>query len=125
MTKKELQEFKDKLLMIKNTILNSGVLKSTEDLTVSTDDLPDEADLANNVINQQVTFNMRNRELQKLKNIEMALMRIEDGAYGMCDDCDEPISLKRLNNQPWAEMCITHAEEYERKQVHFKSRLVG
>lgn len=125
MTKKELQEFKDKLLMIKNTILNSGIIQSTEDLTVSTDDLPDEADLANNVINQQVTFNMRNRELQKLKNIDMALMRIDDGIYGVCEDCDDPISKKRLQNQPWAEMCITHAEEKEREQVHYKSRLVG
>lgn len=125
MNQKELKEFKEKLLMIKSTILNSGVLRSTEDLTISSDDLPDEADLANNVINQQVTFNMRNRELDKLKNIEMALMRIEEGTYGVCEDCEEPIGMKRLNNQPWAEMCITHAEELERQQVQFKNRLVG
>ena len=82
--------------MLKNQIVNGGILKSTEDLTVSSDDLPDEADLANNVINQQVTFNMRQREFSKLRAIEEALMRIEEGGFGACDECGDAIGKKRL-----------------------------
>ncbi len=95
-------------------ILNGGILTSAEDLTVSPDDLHDETDLATSVINQQVTFNIRYRELQKLRMVEFALQRIDDGHYGMCEDCDEEIGAKRLRNQPWTSLCIIHAEERER-----------
>ena len=62
---------------------------------------------------------MRDRELTKLRAIEEALMRIEDGTYGMCEDCEEEIGEKRLRNQPWTTLCITHAEEREREKNKF------
>ncbi|OUR98577.1 hypothetical protein A9Q84_03960 [Halobacteriovorax marinus] len=119
MGKVNLDHFKKILLKKRQEILNGGLLKSTEDLHISPDDLPDEADLAQSVINQQVTFNMRQREITKLRSIEEALERVEEGTYGHCEDCDDPIATKRLENQPWATMCITHAEEQEREQNRF------
>ena len=121
MGKVNLDHFKELLLEKRQQILNGGLLNSTEDLHISTDDLADEADLAQSVINQQVTFNMRNRERAKLRLIEAALERIEDKTYGTCEDCDDPIGKKRLENQPWATLCITHAEERERELGHFNS----
>ncbi len=119
MGKVNLEHFKQILLKKRQDILNGGLLKSTEDLQISSDDLADEADLAQSVINQQVTFNMRQRELGKLRAIEAALERVEDGTYGFCEDCDDPIGNKRLENQPWTTLCITHAEEQEREQSRF------
>lgn len=119
MGKVNLEHFKEILLKKRQEILNGGILKSTEDLKISSDDLADEADLAQSVINQQVTFNMRQRELGKLRFIEAALERVEDGTYGFCEDCDDPIGSKRLENQPWTTLCITHAEEQEREQSRF------
>ena len=121
MTKEQLEYFKKKLLKLKSSILNGGVLSNTEDLHTSTDDLSDEADLANNVVSQQVSFNIRDRELAKVRQIDLALERIEDGTYGCCDDCNEEISQKRLENQPWTDLCIVHAEEREREQQKFVS----
>ncbi len=115
MKKAKLQEFKENLLKHKLKILSHGTLRQSDDLVISSDDLPDEADLAANVINQQVTFDLRRREHEKLRAIEMALAKIEDGTYGLCEECDEPISEKRLEKQPWANLCITHAEEQERE----------
>lgn len=114
-----MEKFKALLLQAKVKIMNGGILRSTEDLQVSSDDLSDEADLATSVINQQVTFNMRQRELVKLKAIDEALYRVEQGAYGHCDECDESIGEKRLENQPWTTLCITHAEEQERENQKF------
>ncbi|WP_372651809.1 TraR/DksA family transcriptional regulator [Halobacteriovorax sp.] len=119
MGKVNLEHFKEILLKKRQDILNGGLLKSTEDLKISSDDLADETDLAQSVINQQVTFNMRQRELSKLRAIEEALERVEDGTYGFCEDCDDPIGAKRLENQPWTTLCITHAEEQEREQGRF------
>lgn len=120
MEAEKLEYFKKKLLAAKAEILNGGILTSTDDLKMSTDDLPDEGDVANAVINQQVTFNIRERAMQKLRKIEDALHRISEGTYGHCEDCDEPIGAKRLENQPWAELCITHAEEREREEQHMR-----
>ena len=119
MEKAKLDEYRRNLLQLKSKILNTGLLKKADDLAVSTDDLADETDLATSVISQQVTFNMRDRELNKLRMIEEALMRIEDGTYGMCEDCDEEIGEKRLKTQPWTTLCITHAEEREREKNKF------
>lgn len=117
MNKKKLDELKAKLLHTKEQILNGTLLRSTDDLCISSEDLPDEADIANSVINQQVTFSIREREIKKLRLIENALRKVETGEYGLCEDCDEEISIKRLENSPWAELCITHAEEQERNSV--------
>lgn len=120
MTIEQMEELKARLIQMKEDILNSGVLNRNDDLKVEAEDLPDEADLANNVINQQVSFNMRQRELVKLKNIDQALARIEEGTYGFCEECDEPIGHKRLKNRPFTTLCITHAEEREREQQRFR-----
>lgn len=119
MDKATLEELKQNLLRMKSQILNSGIMNSKDDLEVPTDDLADEADLASNVINQEVSFNIRHRELNKLRMIEEALYRLEQGSYGHCEECDEFIGKKRLLLQPWTTLCITHAEEQEREEQKF------
>ncbi len=114
-----MEKYRQLLLKAKMQIMSGGLLRSNDDLTVSSDDLSDEADLASSVINQQVTFNMRHRELGKLKAIDEALYGIENGTYGHCEECDEEINEKRLENQPWTTLCITHAEEKERENNKF------
>jgi len=48
-----------------------------------------------------------------LRNIEAALKRIDDGEYGLCRDCDEPINPKRLEFDPTALRCIDCESERE------------
>lgn len=119
MKKAQLDELKTQLIQMKEQILNGGYLTQTEDLHVTSDDLPDEADLATNVINQQITFNMRQRELVKLRSIDEALNRIENGTYSECEECGDEIGFKRLKNQPFTNLCIRDAEEAEREQQKF------
>lgn len=49
-----------------------------------------------------------------LRNIEAALKRIDDGGYGLCRDCEEPINLKRLEFDPTALRCIDCASKSEK-----------
>ena len=114
-----MEELKEHLLLIKEEILNQGHLASNEDLCIQAEDLPDEADLATNVINQQTSFHLREREILKLRAIDKALDKIERGVYGRCEECEEPIGIKRLKSQPFTDLCITHAEELEREQQNF------
>lgn len=117
MEQQKLQYYKKKLLEARAKILNSGSLHNTEDFHVSSDDLSDEADLATSTIHQQVSFSIRGREFDKLKRIEFALQRIEDGSYGYCLETGVEIEAKRLENQPWAEYCIEVAEDKEREEA--------
>ena len=49
-------------------------------------------------------------ELEKRhKDVEDALEKVEEGTYGMCEDCGEPIPLKRLDANPAARTCVAHA----------------
>ena len=114
MDKKDLEKFKFLLIQKKEQILTGVIYNSKEDLRISPDDLADETDIANNVVNQNISFNIINRELAKIRLINQALLRIEQGNYGLCEDCYQPIGFKRLSYQPWASLCITHAEEQER-----------
>jgi RNA polymerase-binding transcription factor DksA len=43
---------------------------------------------------------------QTLVDIEAALKKIEEGSYGVCEVCGEPIGAQRLSAIPWARLCI-------------------
>lgn len=116
MDKKKLEHFKELLLKHRQQIINVGLLNKSDDLHVSEEDLSDETDLATSLIQQQLSCAIRDREYAKLRKIDAALDRVAEGTYGHCDECDEEINLKRLENQPWADLCITHAEEREREE---------
>ena len=116
MDKKKLDYFRVVLLKQREQVLNGGLLSNSEDLHISEEDLSDETDLATSMINQQISCSIRDRELIKLRRIDMALERISEGTYGHCEECEEEIGNKRLENQPWAELCIQHAEEKEREE---------
>jgi DnaK suppressor protein len=45
----------------------------------------------------------------KLRDVERALAKLDDGTYGTCDECGEPIGDARLEAIPWAVRCIEHA----------------
>lgn len=115
MNDERLQYFKQKLLQMKTQIMNSGIMNDFEDLKIQSDDLADEADLANSTINQQITFSIREKEMVKLRRIDAALGRFEEGVYGLCIESGEEIAERRLETQPWTEYCIEVAEEKERE----------
>lgn len=112
----DIEYFRKKLLEARKQILNGNVLNDFDDLQVKSEELADEADLANSAINQQISFSIREKEMEKLRKIEAALGRIEEGVFGFCIESGDEISRRRLETQPWAEYSIEVAEEKEREQ---------
>ena len=53
------------------------------------------------------------RDVSELAEVDVALARIEEGSYGTCSDCGEPIGWPRLNAQPTAERCIACQQKLE------------
>lgn len=56
------------------------------------------------------------RQEGELQEVRAALRRLHDGSYGVCEECDEPIPLARLEARPQARLCLVHEEAWERAQ---------
>lgn len=113
---KFLEQQKKKLIESRNHILNSIQHTEVEDLQVSSDDASEDGDQAQVLASQNVSFGLRERELKRLREIEVALRKLEEGTYGYCEVSDEPIERKRLEKMPWARLSLEAAEELERAQ---------
>ncbi|MBE3559901.1 MAG: TraR/DksA C4-type zinc finger protein [Ktedonobacteraceae bacterium] len=70
------------------------------------------ADLAARQLEQSELFG----EITLSNEIQAALRRIEEGTYGRCIECGQPIAEKRLEVLPWASLCIKDQERLERNQ---------
>ncbi len=119
MKKKDLSKFAELLHQEKARILNHSEKNKNADLTLSTDDLADEVDLASSELNQNVSLKLRDRERAVLQKIQDALSKIEEGSYGTCEVCEEAIEPKRLEAQPMAELCIRCKEAQELQEKAF------
>lgn len=111
--KKDLKHFTELLKKEKAKVLNQLEKTKKDDLTLHAEDLPDEVDLASSDMNQSMSLRIRDRERELVLKIEEALAKIEEGTYGLCEMCEEPIDTKRLEAQPVAEMCIRCKEQEE------------
>jgi DnaK suppressor protein len=70
----------------------------------------DEGDLSQQHHEEWIFLNRNTIDMKLLREIGDALERIEQGSYGTCMDCEEPISVKRLDAVPWARYCVTCQE---------------
>jgi DnaK suppressor protein len=116
MDAKTQMKYKKLLLEEKQRILNNSKNALKNELALSPDDLPDETDLAASEINQNLVFKLRDRERQLLGKIDEALARIDDGTFGTCTDCEEPIETRRLEARPVSDLCIACKERQEHKE---------
>ena len=119
MKKAEVKRFHDILEVQKKRLLESVQKTVDQELTLPTEDLSDEVDLASNEVNQSIAFRLRDRERVLLQKIEDALDRIEQGEFGICESCGEEIEMKRLEARPVTTLCIGCKEEQEQKERAF------
>ena len=64
------------------------------------------ADTATVTYDRELGYTLEENSEHVLAEIEAALKRIDDGTYGVCTNCGEPIAVERLEARPWATLCI-------------------
>ena len=117
LTKKELKKFQDLLEEKRKAVLDRArEMLSVENMALDTNDLPDEMDLASSEYLQSFEFRLRGREKSLLSKLDLALKKIEDGTFGVCEICEEPIGKKRLEARPETTLCIKCKEDQEREE---------
>lgn len=119
MKKTDLKRFREILEEKRGAVIRRAEETIAKDMTLDSAELPDEMDLASSEYMQSFTFRLRGRERVFLQKIEKALKKIEEGEFGVCEECEEPISLKRLEARPETELCIRCKEDQERNERDF------
>jgi DnaK suppressor protein len=116
LTKKELKKFQELLEEKRKLVLERARQMMSEGMVLDTNDLPDEMDLASSEYIQSFEFRLRGREKYLLSKLDLALKKIEDGTFGVCETCEEPIGKKRLEARPETTLCIKCKEDQEREE---------
>jgi DnaK suppressor protein len=119
MNKAQLKKFKTLLETKRDEIVKKAKQTLNEEMMLDANDLPDEMDLASSEYLQSFTFRLRGREKSFLDKIQKALLKIEDGTFGKCEECDEEISAKRLEARPETTLCIRCKEDQERVEKDY------
>jgi len=116
-----IDEMKAILLKLKEDTLKeiNKTLKSTSDLT-SGEPSGDIYDQASSERDRELGFILNDREREKLRNIDEALLRIQEGDYGICEECGCDIPLGRLKVMPFAHYCVKCKEDIEKLQAQTK-----
>ncbi|MFN3603353.1 MAG: TraR/DksA family transcriptional regulator [Leptonema sp. (in: bacteria)] len=119
LSKKKLEEFKKLLLEERARILQQ---LSEEETTYKIAEETDEADIADILINNDILDKLSDLDLEKLKLIDKALEKIEQGTYGICEGTGKPIPEQRLQAIPWTPYSVEYAEQMDKVKKREKFR---
>jgi DnaK suppressor protein len=119
MKKKERDKFEKILLEKRMRLLVNARQTLDSEMTLDQADLADEMDLASSEYLQSFQFRLRGRERTFLSKIDKALKKLNDGTFGVCEECGEEIHTKRLEARPETNLCIKCKEEQEREESQF------
>lgn len=115
----QLDYFKRKLLEAEYEILENAKKTTQAFQEQETNYIADPSDRATIEEEYALELRTRDRERKLLQKIRKALILIESGDYGFCEDTGEPIGLKRLLARPTATLTVEAQERRETMQKHF------
>jgi DnaK suppressor protein len=103
-----------KALVAKQAELSAG-FQSRDEIAVERS--ADQADEIQCAMERELVIRNLDSRAHLLRNVTAALKRIEDGAFGVCLECEEEINPKRLAAVPWTPLCINCQEQADRDQA--------
>ena len=115
MNDQQLEYFKQKLQRWKDDILRES-RETVSHLQLETENHPDLADRASSETDRALELRTRDRQRKLIAKIDEALRRIEEGAYGFCEETGEPIGIARLEARPIATLSLEAQERHERME---------
>jgi len=122
MNKKDLAEYKKLITKRKNDILDSISRVSQDTLKKSQKDASGDisgytfhmADVATDNYDREFSLGLASNDRQFLYELEDALKRIEDGTFGICEECKSVLSKARLKALPYARLCLDCQQKREK-----------
>lgn len=114
--KKTLDELKQLLLEKKNELLKK--LNQWEDNSTPSGlkEMGDLADMASELNNEALSSVLTEVEIDTLKQIELALEKMENGTYGICEGTKKKIPIARLRAIPWTRYTVEYSEQLSKNK---------
>lgn len=107
---KKYENYKRLLQNKSDELRRSMSAQSVSQMVSRKDRLSDEGDLSQQSHEEWIFLNRNTLDMKLLREVQDALRRFEQGTYGVCHECEEPISVKRLDAVPWARHCVVCQE---------------
>lgn len=123
LNKKELGDYKKLIAKRKGEVLDNINHISADTLKQSQKDASGDisgytyhmADVATDTYDREFSLGIASNERELIYELEDALKRIEEGTYGVCEDCKELITKTRLKALPYARLCVKCQQKREKK----------
>ncbi len=115
MDKSNLAEFKTLLQRQMDELLHDAG-RTVSEMTEENTNFPDPTDRASLESDRNFELRIRDRERKLIKKIREALARLADDTFGLCESCEEEISVERLRARPVTTLCIDCKTEQERQE---------
>ena len=113
--KKFMADLRQQLLEMRAKLLEEMEQESKAEREANKDEGLDTYDLASEERDREISFILSDRERSKVKNIDDALERIDEGSYGICDACGLEIAEERLTAMPFTRLCRDCQQDQERE----------
>jgi len=121
--KKELAEFKKIILKRKEEVLDEIKHISEDTLKKSQKDASGDisgytyhmADVATDTYDREFSLGLASNEREALYELDDALKKIDEGAFGICEGCKSLISKVRLRAVPYARLCVKCQQKKEKR----------
>ena len=117
MDRKTLLRFKKILLKEREEIIGEvkQIFESSKEM--GQDGIQDIGDEAANIYNKQILLSLNENERMRLREVDEALDRIANGTYGICEECEGLVGLKRLEVRPVAKYCVPCLTKLEKEKI--------
>ena len=114
MEEEELQEIRKKLLKMREELLAEAEKSYEASQSLGKDGVPDIGDMSSNSYNQEVLMNLSEAQRGRVRDIDAALERMDNGVYGLCARCEEEIPTRRMEVRPFSRYCVDCKSEVEK-----------
>jgi DnaK suppressor protein len=115
--KRALDHFKKLLLKEREQLFGNVKQIHESSKEMGQNGIQDIGDEAANIYNRQILLTLNENDRLLLKEVDEALDRIKTSTYGICDECGEPIGLKRLEVKPVAKYCVPCKAKMEKGKI--------
>jgi DnaK suppressor protein len=115
MRKQDLARFRKDLEAQLASLTEQGAI-TVHEMGDSDEELPDPNDRATRESDRAKELRLRDRDRKLMEKIQLALRRIDEGTFGICDSCGQRIDLARLRARPVTTLCIECKREAELRE---------
>jgi RNA polymerase-binding protein DksA len=116
-TEEQRRILRDRARQLRQEIRDTLNKSDSEQYTMIADQVRDLEDDSFADLMVDVNLAEIDRDLQELRLIDAAFLRLNDGSYGRCEECELPIEIERLRATPFASRCFDCQTSYERNHV--------